>query len=345
MIKFWVTCVIIIAAGWTNLTAQNPLDLFKSEIDTSYIKTYPKALTLKAFSNSKFIRFNISGENNTEIKYQPNGSSTLGFGFNYKWIGLGIDFKIVDQESRIRYGESSYYDIQLQFNLRHGTFDLFLQNYEGFYIRNSAAVIRNWPEDTYMKRPDVRVFSSGANYTHILNPQRFSYRAAFLQTEAQRKSAGSIIMSGGINYHEINADSSLIPDNLIYAQDGAGGDFNRINAITTTARFGYAHTFVAIHRFFLTISADAGLSYGYIRVNPAGQQEADHQLSLQSNVSSRFALGYNHGRWYAGMNTLYYIQVYRARSIENTVGIEYGKINFTVAYRLMLEKEIDLPEL
>lgn len=343
--KLWITCVIITVAGWNSLTAQNPLDLFRSEIDTAFIKTYPKALTLKIFSNSKFIRFNISGDNNTEIKYQPNGSSTLGIGFNYKWIGLGIDFKIVDQDSQARYGESSYYDIQFQFNLRHGTFDLFLQNYEGFYIRNSASILRNWPQDTYMKRPDVKVFSSGANYTHILNPHRFSYRAAFLQTETQRQSAGSVIMSGGINYHEINADSSLIPDDLIYAPDDAGDDFNRINGITTTARFGYAHTFVALQRFFLTLSADAGLSYGYIRVNPVGQEEINHHLSLQSNVSSRFAAGYNHGRWYAGMNTLYYIQVYRARSTDNTVGIEYGKINFTVAYRLMLEKEIDLPEL
>jgi hypothetical protein len=39
--------------------AQNPLDIFDSEIDTNYIQTFPDALTLKVFTKTKLFTLNI----------------------------------------------------------------------------------------------------------------------------------------------------------------------------------------------------------------------------------------------------------------------------------------------
>lgn len=327
-----------------NGLAQNPLNVFKAEIDSAYIKTYPDALTFKSFIRSKYLNLGIEDKNGGySLDYMPNGNNSLGFGFNYKWIGFGLAFKVINPDEADRYGETDYLDLQTNFYLRKGVFDLFYQKYKGFFLNNTSAMIKDWGNrETFYLRPDIEVVSSGINYTHIFNPEKFSYISSFSQTEVQKKSAGSIILSAIVNFHRLSADSSFVPQNLVYEDAFTDNMVNSVKGLSTNARFGYAHTLVAKQRFFLSLSLDAGLSYGFsIYKETEGKQK--YNFSVNPNASFRFAAGYNYNNWFAGITTSSYYQLNNSTGIENVIRINYGYINFVVAYRFMLKKEIWLP--
>ncbi|MCF8365709.1 MAG: DUF4421 domain-containing protein [Bacteroidales bacterium] len=325
---------------------QNPLNIFKSEIDSGYIQTFPNALTLKTYIKSKYLNLGVEDQKNGySLNFKPNGNSSAGFGINYKWIGFGLAFQFINDEETENYGTTEYIDFQTSFYLRKGTFDLFFQKYKGFYLENTAAMVAGWPDDSqYIIRPDIGVMSSGVNYTHVFNPGKFSYISSFSQTEVQKKSAGSIILGATINFHRVSADSSLIPKNLVYDNAFSGNKITSIKGYTTNARFGYAHTLVAMQRFFISLSVDAGLSYVY-GIYSESDTKQKHRFYVNPNVSFRFAAGYNYNKWFAGITASGYNHLNKTTNVENIIRIEYGFVNFVIARRIMLEKEIFLPKI
>ncbi len=324
---------------------QNPLNVFLSEIDSGYIQTFPNALTLKSYLKGKYLFLGVEDYNKDyELEYIPNGNNSAGFGLSYKWVGFGIDFKIADPNSTETYGETEYVDFQANFYLRKGVFDLFYQKYKGFYLENTSAMILGWnDENKYLIRPDIEVVSSGANYTHVIHPEKFSYISSFSQTEVQKKSAGSFILGAAINFHRVSADSSFVPENLLYEDAFLGNDVTSLKGITTNARFGYAHTFVARQRFFFSLSLDVGVSHVYSIYRETGQNQK-HGFHINPNASTKFALGYNYNKWFAGLNASGFYHSNRPAGNENVIRIDFGFVNILVARRIILKKDIGLPD-
>lgn len=341
------TFIISLTLLVMNAFAQNPLDIFKSNIDSSYIQSFPNALTVKGFIKSKYLNLNVEDhDKGYRLNYKPNANNSIGFGLSYKWIGFGIDFKIINPNDAQTYGETDYLDFRTNFYLRKGVFDLFFQKYKGFYLENTAAMVDTWgDENEYLLRPDIEVVSTGVNYTHLFNPEKFSYIASFSQTEVQKKSAGSIILGASVNFHRVSADSSFIPKDLIYEEAFAGTKVNSIKGLTTSARFGYAHTLVVKQRLFLSLSVDAGLSYVFSIYREENKDKQTPAFNVSPNVAFRFATGYNYNKWFAGITASGFYQKNGSTGLENVIRIEYGFINFVVARRIMLNKEIWLPKL
>jgi hypothetical protein len=337
--------VAVLFALQPYLSGQNPMDLFNADIDTSYITTFPNALMLKGFINGKILFLDVQDQKDDyELNYAPNGNNSLGFGFNYKWIGFSMGFKTLDENDKSIYGETGYFDFQTSFILRKGFINVYFQEYQGFYLENSASMINNWPsQDVYLIRPDIEVFSSGIDYTHIVKPEKFSYIASFSQTEVQRKSAGSVILGGSLNYHRVSADSSFVPSGLIYEDAFNNNQVTDIRGITTNARFGYAHTLVALERFFLSLSLDAGMAYVYSTYNESGGKQK-HNFQVNPIASFKMAAGYNYNRWYLGLTAASFYHENKSADVENVMRIGYGFVNFILAHRFMLKKEIWLPK-
>lgn len=327
-----------------NSTAQNPLDMFDAETDTGYIRKFPKALTVKTYVKTKILSLGVEDHvGDYELNYEPNGHNSLGFSLNYKWIGFGFGFNVIDEAEIEKYGETSYFDFQTNFYLRKGTFDIFYQKYKGFYLENTAAMVADWPdEETYIIRPDIKVVSSGVNYTHVFNPEKFSYIASYSQTEMQQKSAGSVILGATINFHRATADSSFVPSRLEYDDAFLNNNISYVKGWTTNARFGYAHTLVALKRIFLSLSLDAGMSYVYSVFDETGNQRG-RNFSVNPNVSFKLAAGYNHSRWFAGLTSSSFYHLNKTAGEDSYIRIIYGYVNFVVAHRFMLRKDISIP--
>lgn len=145
-------------------------------------------------------------------------------------------------------------------------------------------------------REDIRLFSAFLYGYHLFNHQRYSLRASFNQRDVQLRNQGSWLLGGLITRRRLLADSLLIPteeDELLaverFAQTsvGIGG--------------GYAYTVLPFNYFYVTPVVYAGPELRFTLLNdPAGgaQREAT-RLGLQ--LRARLSVGYNDGKYFAGV--------------------------------------------
>ncbi len=244
------------------------------------------------FANRNF-SFDLKSrlEAGRRLRFSPNGQKFIGFGGFYKKAGIELGFKLPVGENRVENrGTTKSYDFQLNF---YGTFvgaDLTFQKYRGFYVRNPQGAYPGWsPGSVFPQFPTLQSLHFGANTYLVFNRKRFSYRAAFAQTERQMKSAGSFIAMTSAFYLKINTHAnSLVPaqnqnffgDNVAYQ----GGHYYIVSLLP-----GYAYTFV-IKKFYISTTFCTGL--GLQRHRYVLSNEEFKQIRLGGKSNLRIAGGY-----------------------------------------------------
>jgi hypothetical protein len=171
------------------------------------------------------------------------------------------------------------------------TIDLFGEFYKGYYLAPKHFYI---PENNnYYKRPDIRISMIGIAAFRNLNEKKFSFRASLVQTEWQKKSAGSVLLGGEIFYGVTRGDSALVPVNIAdqYHQSG----ISAVRFIVLGPGAGYAYTQVVLKNFFITGSVVASADVSY--ATESGYLIKANHFSFAPNVSYRFAIGYNSAKW------------------------------------------------
>jgi hypothetical protein len=181
--------------------------------DSNYLADYTNLLTARLFllyqNASLFI--NPSDDKISKISYRPNVNVRVGVAGFWKWFGLGLSivnpFYKTDQ---VAYGKTSTLDLRVNFFGREMAGELFYQNYKGFYI--------SFPErtdGTHYIVPDMQTTSIGIAGYWVYNSKRFSIRAAFIQNERQKKSAGSFVLRPAFLYYRISSDQGIIPAEIV----------------------------------------------------------------------------------------------------------------------------------
>ena len=122
----------------------------------------------------------------------------------------------------------------------------------------------------------------------ILNYKKFSYRAAFVQNEWQKRSAGSFLLGAEIYYGIVNADSALVPESMaiLYKQQG----IHKIQFSEIGPGAGYAHTLVLRRHFFITGSLQANMNLGWVQ--ETSKSSSEDCFSFTPNFYYRAAAGY-----------------------------------------------------
>jgi len=268
---------------------------------TEYIDDYSNMLGLFLYAKQKYSSFGILDiENDKELLYSPNKQLNMGFGFNYKWLGIGIAFKLgfVNNDDNL-YGETKRLDWQTNIYTNKAVFDFYLQNYRGHYIKNPEEVFSGWKNgDAPYIRPDVITVSLGLSGMYVFNHEKFSYKAAFMQTAVQKKGAGSFLLGASVFTQGIAGDSAIFPK---------GSDFESLPPIIAHSAFylgvraAYAYNFIIAKHYFASISLAAALEIG----KTANKLE-DKTVSVSWNpiihLQPRMAFGYNKPKWYAGFS-------------------------------------------
>ena len=103
-------------------------------------------------------------------------------------------------------GNTRYLDLQAHQYLGRFNVDLFGQFYRGYYLEDYSLAT----EEKYL-REDLQVREFGAVVQHVFNHRKFSFRAAMMNSEYQKKSAGTWLLGGDFFFGKVKADSSLIP--------------------------------------------------------------------------------------------------------------------------------------
>jgi len=154
------------------------------------------------------------------------------------------------------------------------------------------------PIDKYYYREDVKTTFFGISAYQVPNKERFSYRAALLQSEWQKRSAGSIIYGGEIHHGTVQGDSALIP--ALYSSKFPQAGINKINILSFGPGAGYAYTLVMAKHFFITGSMVINLDVNFVREEDETRKEKN--VSLNPSQVFKAAAGYNGRKWNISAN-------------------------------------------
>ena len=219
---------------------------------------------------------------------------------------------------------------------------IYLQNYRGFYLANTADMIPGWQKgDPYYIRSDLRSRTAGLEISYIFNSRRFSYRAAILQNEWQKKSAGSLLVGGGLIYNAIIGDSSLVPSHTHYNLFFDGMKFYRSNSFSFSPLIGYAYTFVIKRHIFIMGSINGSVSVGFTQLlleESAEKVKSGGIFGLRSELI--LSAGYNSDRWYFGFSFINMSVLNQAPVEDMSVTYDTGMYRINLVRRFRTNKPI-----
>jgi len=296
--------------------------------DTSYIKSYSEKVSVKLVALNKYNYFRVRDRiNNTSIKYSPVRDVSLGLGVAYKWFALDITFAL-GLNNRTEFENTRSFDFQGSIFSSKQYITFTLQYYQAYELNRLKGVEMMLSEEE-KRREDIRTINFGLQYMYAVNYTKFSIKAPFVQNEGQRKSAGSPIIGASFNMFVMNADSSIVPNEVsgYFEPDLHLVD---LNILSVSLSFGYMYSFVLKKRFFLTLSLIPGLNIN------AGDYYTDNRNfnspSINLKLNSLNAIGYNSSRFFTGFQFLadaYFTRLEKKLSAE----IGHGKLSFFIGYR------------
>ena len=166
---------------------------------------------------------------------------------------------------------------------------------KGFHLEPKGYAATN--SNNYYYRADIKESLIGLSAYKVPNKSKFSYRAAILQTEWQKKSAGSPLFGGDIFAGTLQGDSALIPAKVQNGFPQAG--IKKINFFSFGPGIGYAYTIVIEKHFFITGSMAGNLNFNFTKEQSTA---TNNKFSLNPASVFKAALGYNSSNWNVSAN-------------------------------------------
>jgi hypothetical protein len=239
---------------------------FAGEVDSNYVAKFRNIFAVKGFLlNNGFIYTltprNIAGltpqqMSDAKVIYSAHIPPATGVSLNFKGIGFTYVFKFTDDYlDTTSKAKSGFKQFQLNYYGNKAGFEAYYQDYRRFYFHYKGAEI-------LMKdyNSDIRAYQFGGNGIFIFNGNKFSYNAAFNQTQFQKKSAGSGLMMLSLKFNEIQSPH-LIPDSV--DQFFQGYDLMQRNRnYAFLLQGGYAFNLTRNYFYYSTaVMAGAGMQF------------------------------------------------------------------------------------
>lgn len=304
--------------------------------DETYIDDLEHTISFKLFTINRTNNFTITDVgNNFESNFEPNVGSDLGVGLLYKWIKVGLAFARLGRDgSTATHGETRRFDLQGHLFTKKVGADLSVQFYRGFYLSNPSAFDENWKVgNPYPQRSDIRTVSLGSSAYYVFNHKKFSLQSVYVQSEWQKKSAGSLFLGGTINTFAIIGDSAISPSKL---QNGLNEtEFYQDARIRSLAPLiGYSYTLVLKEHLFTNVTLSPGLALAHVKLRNEDGIIAYKKNGITPRLGMRFGLGYNGPKFFGGFSAEYNYQQFRFDQGQGRFGFTRGQARFYLGYRL-----------
>ncbi len=273
--------------------------------DSDIVKIYEADIIVRGFISRPFLTLTMrhytpnDEENNSQvIRYAPN---TLAlWGASISWQGFGFSFGLDSPKSEkdeTKYGNTKYYDFQLSFYGQQFGFDGYYQNYKGFYLLQ--------PEKYgYMAgsaealRPDIAAKTIGCNIFWSFF-DKFSFSAAFDQSQRQTATAFSPLLMISFNQFSIESSYSLIPpsEESNYGKFAGyrGGDYTGIAVVP-----GFAITYIWNAYWYFSFAGFLGSGWMHKCDTTAEGNITENKPFGKANIRASF--GYNDDDLFAGIS-------------------------------------------
>lgn len=324
--RFWGTMVFFVGCllGPATTLAQSDTS---NKFDTRYYESYTDLLTSRFYFSQKYTSLHLKGrDKDHDLQYRPNTTLNMGVGATYGWftLNLAYGFDFLNRADKSK-GKTRYLDLQSHIYTRKMSIDLFGQLYKGFYGYPQSVVSAqngNW----YL-RPDLKVRHFGGAGYYIVNWKRFSMRAATLQNEWQKKSAGSLLIGAELYFGQNKADSAFVPASLVDEYKQAG--VNKMRYYDIGPGIGYAYTLVVKTHFYATAGITASFPLSFHSQVRNGVKE--NKLSISPDLLWRASVGYNSDRF--NVSVLWVNSTVQTRAKQGEYFISTGNVRANIAYR------------
>lgn len=274
-------------------------EYFTAKHDSNYIESYYNDLIIRMYSGEKTHSLYLNDLSNSyRLQYLPNGYFNIGAGVNFRSFGLSLATKVpIFQNSELKHGETKRFGIQSYIYSSKFTVDLLTSFLKGYYLVNSADHLSSFTREKEYQRPDISSANIGISINYIFNNSRFSYRAAFSDTERQKRSAGSLIAGGSIFSYRTKADSSIVPREIDSKYFTKSRDLSKSEALAINANIGYAYSLVFLKHGILTLSYILGTG---MQDNSFDREQKSefNRWRFSMNHSGRIGVGYRFNRYY-----------------------------------------------
>ncbi|WP_225444030.1 DUF4421 domain-containing protein [Echinicola arenosa] len=267
--------------------------------DSSYYQRFPGEVTSRFYFSRKYTGVDIKdrlGEIG-ELNYRPNSTLNMGIGTSYHAFNLNLALGFGFLNPDVGKGDTKYLDLQVHAYPNNFAIDLFGQFYKGFHLKQEGYLTQEG--ENYYYRPDMKVREVGASVKYVFNGKKFSYRAAFLQTEWQKKSAGSLLVGFELYGGVAKGDSTLIPSSLMINPER---DFDKMGFFEFGPNVGYAYTLVIDQHYFIMGSANGNIGLGFNNLQGDSKRT---NWNVNSNYFLKGSVGYNSRRWAINANYVF----------------------------------------
>lgn len=328
-IKGIILVCLLVCIRYGTVRAQYPdLVAIATDVDSNYISTYDSLLTGRFYFSRKYTTIILEGSRSVaNLRYRPNTTLNMGIGATYRAFSLNLAYGFPFLNPDKGRGRTRYLDLQSHIYPRNWTIDFFGQFYKGYYL--SPKGLGRADQASYYVRPDLGISLFGLAVYNLRNGDCFSYRAAFLQSEWQKKSAGTFLFGAEVYAGSVTGDSAMVPS--IIEQNYFQRDIWRVRFVELGPGAGYAYTLVFKKHWFLTGAATLNVDIGLSREYREG--DASSKVSVSPNFIYRGVTGYNSDNWNLNFslvgNTIYV----RGNSSKNDYQYNTGNYRFTIAKR------------
>ena len=274
-----------------------------AQSDSTYIAPFRQEFSTGIYSYYQFTRLTHHIDDNNSTTYIPNSPLGFGLSVSYKKFGLsvGMGFKALRNP---KFGKTRVIDWQYHYYGRKLILDFFLQNYKGFYSRGD--------DRTIILHPDITLAQYGLFGQYIFNNKKFSYRAAFNQSERQLRSAGSFQLGGGFYYNYVSSDTSLVIN-----------DKKKLKSYQLALSGGYVYTWVIERDYHIALGMSMGVNFGTENFNMK-------KIEVSPNIFPRISTGYNADSWSVRLSfVLNRIYVSRNENLNMLFNTGYAELSFT----------------
>ncbi len=294
--------------------------------DTSYYVYFPNSITARLYGSQKYTAFTIKGKESKNLHYLPNTTFNFGIGATYHNFSLNLAYGFGFLNNDARKGKTNYLDLQAHSYKPKWVTDFYGQIYKGYYLGHQDLTA---PGENYYYRHDLKITLFGLSQYRIFNPTRFSYNAAIVQNEWQKKSAGTLLAGAEVYYGVAKADSNFVPASI--QGNYPEKDLKAINYFSIGPGVGYAYTLVIAHHIFIMGSLTGNLNFSYT----TGHSSANSTNHFSVNPVTRFRLaaGYNGRNWNVSANWIADNLPFIESKSQNKYAFNTGNYRFIIARR------------
>lgn len=295
------------------------------EEENEYFEAFEEELVTRFYFSRKYVALGIRDHKaNRYYRYEPNSTLNMGVGATWKWLTLNLALGFPFMNPDRGQGSTRYLDLQAHAYPKKFIIDFFGEFYEGYHLLPQGELAP--PGENFYVRPDLVITKIGASVQYHFNYDNHSLRAAFLQNEWQKKSAGSFLLGFEMYGGRAIDDSPQLPMTVF---DDGSRNFRTMRFFDFGPNVGYAYTWVIKQRFFITAVASTSLGAGYSFLEGMELDNRNTEWGISPNVFLRGFAGYNYKKWSFNVNYVHnQVRLVPNHNFSNSIMTGNYRLNF-----------------